>query len=105
MVNFTKLKQIRNLRKEAKKMQSSLKGVSEQGFGAGKKIVVSVDGNQKVEAVAIDQDLLNPSSQKELEKGIKNAVNDAMSKVQKIMQKKMKSGDIDFSKIGEIMGK
>lgn len=90
---FSKLKQIKDLRNQAKRIQDVLKDVQVEGSGAWGKIKVKMDGNQEVSAVSIDQDLMSDKSK--LEGAVKDAVNDAIKKAQKEMTETMrKSGDL-----------
>lgn len=85
---FSKLNQIKDLKQQAKQMQSSLSQelveVSRNG------VVLKMDGNQKVQSINIPDGLSN----KELETIIPNLFNDAILKIQKIMSDKFKSGEI-----------
>ncbi len=87
---FSKLKQFKDLRDQAKDIQGKLAGesvdVSEQ-FG---KIKMKMDGNQKVTDVVIDEELLDPANKRKLERGLEDAFNSATKKIQKIMASKMK---------------
>ncbi|MFA6588081.1 MAG: YbaB/EbfC family nucleoid-associated protein [Patescibacteria group bacterium] len=87
---FEKLKQIKDYRTQAKKIQGALKEESVEGSGAWGKVKISMDGNQNVEEVKIDPDLLSPSKQSDVQKGVQEAVNDAIKKAQHKMAKKVK---------------
>ncbi|MFC1687949.1 YbaB/EbfC family nucleoid-associated protein, partial [Patescibacteria group bacterium] len=50
---------------------------------------VVIDGNQEILSIEIDPELLNPEQKEKLEKGIKEAVNDAMKKIQRTIAMKM----------------
>jgi DNA-binding YbaB/EbfC family protein len=85
---FNKLKQIKDLRDQAKKMQDALSGETAEGSAEWGKIKVKMDGNMKVLSVSIDDALL--SNKAKIESGIVEAINDATKKVQKLMVEKMK---------------
>ncbi|MFH0928152.1 MAG: YbaB/EbfC family nucleoid-associated protein [bacterium] len=85
---FNKLKQIKDLRDQAKKMQDTLSGESAEGTADWGKIKVKMDGNMKVLSVSIDDSLL--SNRSKLENSMVEAMNDATKKVQKVMVEKMK---------------
>ncbi|MBU1126195.1 MAG: YbaB/EbfC family nucleoid-associated protein [Patescibacteria group bacterium] len=92
---FNKLKQIKDIRQQAKGLQSQLAEVMIVGKGAGGKIMVTVDGNQSVQGVKIDEGMSTP----DIEKGIKEAFNDATKKLQKELAVKMKDmGGLDALK-------
>jgi len=80
---FNKLKQIKNLRDQAKKMQSALSTetvIVERGG-----IKIEMNGNLEVISVKINSDLA-PNS---IEGILADLINEAIKKTQKIMAKKM----------------
>ncbi len=80
---FNKLKQFKDLRSQAKNLQSNLKEetITEEKNG----VKITLDGNLEVKEITI-----NPELKKEdLEKNLKNCINDSIKKTQKIMAKKM----------------
>ncbi|RJO59577.1 YbaB/EbfC family nucleoid-associated protein [Candidatus Parcubacteria bacterium] len=87
---FEKLKQIKDYRDQAKKIQSALKEENVEGSGAWGKVKISMDGNQSVQTVFIDPDLLSPNRAADVQKGVQDAVNDAIKKAQHKMAKKVK---------------
>jgi len=96
---FNKLKQIQELRKQAKELQNNLSAEtitskSEQGL-----VKVTIDGNHKVKNVEIDNNLLNIESKEKLENGLQDAYNKAVDEVQKMMARKVQSGDIKMPNI------
>ncbi len=92
---FNKLKQIRDLRAKAKRVQTALKDESAEGTGAWGKIKIKMSGNQEVLEVSVDPDLLKPEEQKKLEAGLREAINAAIKKVQRVMVEKMqKMGEL-----------
>lgn len=91
MTMFSKLKEIKDLRSQAKSLQSALKDEHVETTAAWGKLKVKMNGNQEVEAVQIDPELLTPSKKSDLENAIKEAINDANHKVQKIMAEKVRA--------------
>ena len=92
---FSKLKQFKDLRDQAKKIQDVLKDVSVEGSAAWGKIKVTMNGNQEVTAVAIDQELL--ADKAKLEDAVKEAYNDTVKKAQRAMADQMrKSGNLNL---------
>src|SRR3989338_821589 len=97
MSMFSKLKEIKDLRSQAKTLQNALKDEHVETTAAWGKLKVKMNGNQEVEAVEIERELMTPEKKTDLEKAIKEAVNDANHKVQKIMAEKgRKSGGLNI---------
>lgn len=92
---FNKLKQIKDIRDQAKQMQSALAEVVIVGQAKGGKVMITIDGNQKVQGVKIEEGL----EREAIEEGVKDAFNDATKKMQKEMAMKMKDmGGLDALK-------
>ena len=92
---FNKLKQIKDVRSQAKEMQKALAEIIIVGKGPGGKVMITIDGNQEVQGVKIEEGL----SVKEIEKGVKEAFADAIKKLQREMASKMKDmGGLDALK-------
>ena len=87
---FEKLKQFKDLRDKAKVLQNALGTEKVSGSGAWGKIKIEMDGNQTVTAVDVSPELLAPAEKNRIETGIKEALNDALKKAQKIMMEKMR---------------
>ena len=85
---FSKLKQYKDLRDQAKKIQGALKDVTVEGSAAWGKVKVQMDGAQEVTGVSIDQELMNDKAK--LETAMKDAFNDAVKKAQREMAETMK---------------
>jgi DNA-binding YbaB/EbfC family protein len=102
---FNKLKQIKDLRDKGKQIQAALEKETVQGSASWGKINITINGNQKVTEVKIDESLLN--DKEKLENGIKDAFNDGMVKMQKLMASKMNDiGGLDLAKsLQEMIGK
>ncbi|MCK5416432.1 YbaB/EbfC family nucleoid-associated protein [Candidatus Parcubacteria bacterium] len=80
---FNKLKQLKDLRSQAKKMQSALSGETITSEKNG--VSITMDGNMSITSVVINPDLAKES----METAIKIAANDTIKKTQKLMAKKM----------------
>jgi nucleoid-associated protein EbfC len=92
---FNKLKQIKDLRSQAKTMQAALAEIMVVGKSNGGKIMITIDGNQKMQGVKIDPEL----DRSKIEEGVKDAFNDASKRLQKEMATKMKDmGGLDALK-------
>ncbi len=94
---LNKLKQFKDLRSQAKKLQDSLSDESVTIREAGDKVVLTMDGNLKMVGLAIDDELLTPDKKEKLQSAIKSAQNDALKKMQKVMASKMQEmGGLNF---------
>ncbi|MBT3230872.1 hypothetical protein HN358_03810 [Candidatus Uhrbacteria bacterium] len=92
---FNKIKQIKDMRSQAKTMQAALAEVMVVGKAMSGKVMITVDGNQKVQGVKIDTEL----EREKIEKGVQEAFNDASKKLQSEMAAKMKDmGGLDALK-------
>jgi len=88
---FSKLKEIKDLRQQAKSIQGVLAKESVETSAAWGKVKVKMNGNQEVQKVEIDVDMMTPAKKSDLEKGLQEAVNDAIKKAQKIMAEKIRA--------------
>ena len=88
MTMFSKLKQFKDLRDHAKKIQDVLKDVNVEGSAAWGKVKVSMNGNQEVTSVSIDPEVFSDKSK--TESAVKEAFNDAVKKAQRQMAETMK---------------
>ena len=94
---FTKLKQFKDLRDKAKHIQDELSTEKAEGSAAWGKVKIVLNGNQHVESVSIDPSLMTDRAK--LEETIRDATNDGMQKIQKIMASKLKDiGGMDLAK-------
>jgi DNA-binding YbaB/EbfC family protein len=84
---FSKIKAIQDLKSQANQIKKALEGETAEGTGAWGKVKITIDGNQEVKAVEISAEIIGDKAK--LEAGVKEAVNDAIKKVQRIMAKKM----------------
>jgi len=94
MVKINKLKQVWEMRKTAKKMQSALGEVLVTGEAEHGQVKVSLDGNQKVTGVTIDPDLLTLDAKERLENGLVAAHANAQKQLRDIMAAKLRSGEL-----------
>jgi len=85
---FNKLKQFKDIRSRAKVLQDALSKEHVEGSASWGKVKITMDGNMSVKTVEIDPSLL--SDKHSCESGIRDAVNDAIGKMQKLMATKMK---------------
>lgn len=94
---FSKLKQFKDLRDKAKKAQDLFKDINAEGSAAGGRVKIAMDGNFKIDSVSIDESLLSPDNRSKVESGVKDAMADAIKKVQKGMGEAMRKGNVDLS--------
>lgn len=87
---FNKLKQFKDLRDQAKTIQSALAEESVTVKVAGDRVIMTMDGNLKMTALVIDDELLTVNNKSKLQEAIKEAHSEAMKKMQRIMAMKMK---------------
>jgi hypothetical protein len=93
---FNKLKQVKDLRSRAKELQSKLGQERVEGSAGFGKVKIALDGNHEVVSVAIDESQLGDKAA--LEKNVKDAVNDASKKLQRVLASKMKDlGGMDLA--------
>ena len=85
---FSKLKQFKDMRSSAKKAQEILSSETVTGQGAWGKILIKMTGTFDVQEVTIDEALTG--KKQELQTGVKDAINDAVKKVQFVLFKKRK---------------
>lgn len=96
---FNKLKQFKDLRSQAKQLQSALGEEKVEAEKGGVKIVM--DGNQEIVFVDVNESLLSPEKKKDLEKAIKDANSAAIEKTKRVMAHKMQSmGGLDQFGLG-----
>lgn len=85
---FNKLKQFKDIRSQAKDLQNKLSEESVSVNNNG--ITLTMDGNLKIIKLDIELSLLTPEKKNKLENAIKDAYDDAMKKMQRIMAMKMR---------------
>lgn len=96
---FSKLKQFKDLRDQAKSLQSKLAEHSAEGSAAWGKVKVAMNGNLEVTSVTVDPELMKPEEKGKLEAAVKEATNDVIKKMQRIMADTVqKMGGIDLPK-------
>lgn len=88
MSMFSKLNQIKELRTQAKQMQKTLGNENAEVSYHG--VTMTMDGNQNLTSVKIDNELIKPERKNDLENNIKNAHEELMKKIHRIMAQKIK---------------
>lgn len=84
-------KQLNELRKQAQQIQKELKDTLIEVTEADGKVKVVFTGEQKIEELHIDPELLTPDKQKDLESAVKNAVSQAVTQSQQVAAQKMQA--------------
>lgn len=84
---FNKIKAVQDLRTQANQIKKALEQEIVEGSGAWGKVKIKIDGNQEVKAVEISEEIIGDKAK--LENGVKEATNDAIKKVQRVMAQKM----------------
>ena len=85
---FNKLKQFNDLRKKAHTIKSKL--AEEEITIEHRGIKLVMDGNQEVKEVTIEQSYFAHEKKGALEHAMKDAMNEAVKKVQRVMAQKMR---------------
>jgi DNA-binding YbaB/EbfC family protein len=98
---FSKLKQYKDMRSQAKKMQSDLEEETAVGRGAGGDVIVEMNGNYEIVDIDIDTALLREDRKEKLEKALKDAHADAGKQLKKVLARRMKEEDIDLSALSK----
>lgn len=102
---FNKLKQFKDLRDKAKHLQTALAQENAEGTAGWGKVKIAINGNQHCNSVTIDPSAM--SDKTKLEEMLRDAFNDGMTKIQKIMADKLKEGGgLDLANdLKDLMGK
>jgi nucleoid-associated protein EbfC len=102
MAMFSKLKQIKDLRQQAKEVQSQLEEIKGEGEAEHGQIKITVNGNQKIEHIELNPDILKPENKDSIQNGIVHAHGKAMKQIQKVMAEQMRKGNIDMPDLGSL---
>ena len=97
---FNKLKEVKDMRDQAKQLQNQLSQESVIISAEGGKVNLVMDGNQTVVSLDIDPELLAPDKKDTLEKSLRGAFNDAVKKIQRVVAQKMQEGNIKMPNLG-----
>lgn len=89
---FDKIKDINEMRKQAKQIELMLGTEEVTGKSSGEKIKITIDGNQKVKSVEVSDSIVGDRG--EIARNIREALEDVNSKHKKMLQ----------SKFGNMMG-
>jgi DNA-binding protein YbaB len=89
---FDKLKDINEMRKQAKQIEMMLGAEEVTGKSPGEKITITIDGNHKVKSVVVSDSIVGDRG--EVARNIREAFEDVNTKHKKMLQ----------SKFGSMMG-
>jgi DNA-binding protein YbaB len=87
---FEKLKQFKDLRDQAKRMQEMLGQETVYHDWRGR-IHLVMDGNQKVISLDINPEMMTPDKKEELQKGLQECFNEGVKKAQMAAARKMQN--------------
>lgn len=94
---FSKLKQFKDLRDQAKQLQNMLAAESIKTVSDSGKIQITMNGNQEITELIIDPSYLTPEKQNDLQYELKKTFNKAVKDVQRLMAEKIKqSGNFNL---------
>jgi len=83
---FDKIKDVNEMRKQAKQIELTLASEQVTGSSSGGKIKITLDGNQKVLSVEVDASIVGDKS--EIARHIRQALEDVNHKHKKMLQSK-----------------
>jgi DNA-binding YbaB/EbfC family protein len=96
---FSKLKHIKQMKAQAKHMESELGQVKAEGSAVWGKVKMTVDGNRNIISVAIDDAMMKQSEKETLQSALVEAHKDALKKMQFTLAKKLQQmGGLDALK-------
>lgn len=85
------------MRDKAKRVKNALEGESAEGSSAWGKVKIKMNGNQEVLEVVLDPEYLKTEKAVKINEAVKDAVNDGLKKVQRLMVEKMRNmGELKF---------
>lgn len=87
---FDKMKQLFDMQKKAKEIKRQLSEMQVDVERLNGKIKMSFDGEQNIKDLQIDKELLKEDNKSFLEDNLKQCINEASSKIKRIMIDKMK---------------
>ncbi len=99
---LSKLKQFKDLRSQAKQAQNILSQQTVHASGASGRINIVMDGSQKIMSLDIDAALLSADNKHKIEKGIIEAVENATKEIQKVIAKKIQSGEMKMPDLSSL---
>jgi hypothetical protein len=95
---FDRARELYHLQSKARKIQKELRKTEIAAEAADGQIEVVFNGEQKIQSVKIAPEMLERGKQRDLENGLKSAIEEAIKQSQKIAQDQMKeiAGDLNL---------
>ncbi len=90
MVDFSKMKDLYELQKKARKIQKELKDIEVEASSNDGWVTVVFNGEQHLVDIQIAEEALRPDNKREIEKNLKNTITQAISRAQAVAAEKMK---------------
>jgi nucleoid-associated protein EbfC len=90
MVDFGKMKDLYQLQKKARAIQKELKDIEVEAASNDGWVTVVFNGEQHLTEIELAEEALRPENKRELEKDLKNAISQAISRAQAVAAEKMK---------------
>lgn len=90
MVDFSKMKDLYELQKKARKIQKELKETEIEAQSNSGWVTVVFNGEQHMTGIDIAEEALRPENKRELEKELKNTISQAIARAQAHAAEKMK---------------
>lgn len=84
-----KLKDVNEMRKQAKQMEAMLATEGVSGKSSGGKIIISMDGNQNIKSVEVSPEIVGDKA--EIARNIRAALEDLFKQHKKMLQNKFGS--------------
>lgn len=81
---FDKIKDVNEMRKQAKQMEMMLAAETVSGKSSGGKIILTTDGNQNVKSVEVSPDIVGDKS--EIARHVRAALEDLFKQHRKMLQ-------------------
>ncbi len=78
---FDKMKQLYDMQKKAKDLQKQMEALRVEKTSRDGLIKVIVNGTNKIESVSIDPSYLSANRQQDLERAVKDLINDAFAQI------------------------
>lgn len=91
MGTFDKARQLYDLQKKARAIQKELKETEVEAKSSGGLVTVVFNGEQHIQSVEIDEQMLAPEKKRDLERALQQAISEAISRVQAVAAEKMKA--------------
>lgn len=97
---FSKLKQFKELRDQAKKIEDVLSQEKIEVDGAGGMIKLAMNGRQEIVSLVIDPSYHQSTPKAKLEEAMRKTFNEAVQKAQKVMASKIQGmGGLNLPKV------